>query len=249
MKYAQLVVGLLAGSILGAGGMASTGKTAGGLSKEEVQQIVRDTISNEPKLILDSVQKYQIGERDNDTKEAAAQLKDPAVHAALFDTPDTAYAGNKDGKKVMIEFFDYNCPACKVMFGGIDRLVKEDKEFKIIFKEFPIFGPSSDNNAKRGLAIWKLYPDRYFEFHEKMMAKPGHGEEKVAHEVIKEMGLDAKKIEDELKNPEYAKMIDDNRQLGEKLRIQGTPFLIIGDELIPSALRYDDLKAKVDAIK
>ncbi len=250
MKYAQLIVGLLAGTVLGAGGIASTGKqAAAGLTKEDVQQIVRDTIKDEPQLILQSVNDYQRGQQDADVKAASEQLKDSAVHMALFSTPDTAYAGNKDGKKVVVEFFDYNCPACKMMFTGIDKLVKEDKDFKIIFKEFPIFGPSSDNNAKRGLAIWKLFPDRYFEFHEKMMAKPGHGEEKVAHEVIKEMGLDAKKIEDEMKNPEYARMIEDNRKLGEKLKIQGTPTLVIGDELVPSALRYEDLKAKVDALK
>ena len=64
MKYAQMVMGLLIGTALGGTVIAATGNnvSAGAgasLDKEAIKQIVRDTITQEPKLILDSVQKYQ----------------------------------------------------------------------------------------------------------------------------------------------------------------------------------------------
>ncbi len=61
MKYAQLIMGLLIGTALGGTVVASTGVAPGGAADPEaIKQIVRDVISQEPKLILDSVQKYQM---------------------------------------------------------------------------------------------------------------------------------------------------------------------------------------------
>lgn len=256
MKYAHLIGGLLIGTIIGGaivaktkevGATSSTIITGSGaaMSTAEIQQIVRKTIMDEPKLIMDSVQKFQMDQHSAELQGANQALKDPAVHKALYDTPNTAFAGNKDGKKIVVEFFDYNCPACKMMFTGLERVLKEDKDVKVIFKELPIFGPSSERNSKIGFAVWHLYPNRYYEFHGKVMGKPGHAEEKAVNDAIGEMGLDRAKLEADAKNPDYATMIEDNRKLGEKLNIQGTPTLVIGQEVVPSALGYDDLKTKL----
>ncbi|MFZ8417704.1 hypothetical protein ACO1L7_14535, partial [Staphylococcus aureus] len=84
-----------------------------GFSKADIQQIVRDTISAEPKLILDSVQNYQQDQQRQAMSKANDALKDPAVRDAVFNDATLAFAGNKTGKHVVAEFFDYDCPVCK----------------------------------------------------------------------------------------------------------------------------------------
>ncbi len=62
MKYGQLIVGLLAGTALTILSISSSTKLAGPSAapdKEAVEKIVRDVIANEPKLILESVKKFQ----------------------------------------------------------------------------------------------------------------------------------------------------------------------------------------------
>lgn len=247
MKYGQLMLGLLAGCALGAFVSAQNPAMAGGApDRAAVEQIVRDVIAKEPQLILDSVQKFQVDQRDKAMKTAGDALKDKDTHDKVYNDEHAAYVGPKDAKKVVVEFFDYNCPACKMMFAGLDKLVKENKDVKVIFKEFPIFGPSSDRNSKIGQAVWHLYPERYLEFHAKVMAKPGHTEEKSINEVVKEMGLNLSKLEEDSKNPDYQKAIDINRGLAQKLNIQGTPTLVIGDTVIGHALSYEDLVKQLD---
>ena len=40
----------------------------------------------------------------------------------------------------VVEFFDYNCGYCRKALSGLLKAMDEDKNLKVIFKEYPIFG-------------------------------------------------------------------------------------------------------------
>jgi protein-disulfide isomerase len=249
MKYAQLIMGLLIGTALGGAVVASQGTNASGggaVNEEAVKQIVRDTIMNEPKLIMDSVQKYQQQQQAQAAGKASEVLKDPAVTDLIFRDDALPFAGNKDGKNVIAEFFDYNCPVCKMQFKVFTDLLAKDKDLKIVFHEFPIFGPVSDQNSKIGLAVAKLYPAKYYTFHEKMMEGRGHEENNDRTLLIlKDLGFDVAKVQEVAQSDEVAAQLDKSRDLGQKLNIRGTPTLVVGDEVIGHAVDADALEAKL----
>lgn len=251
MKYAQLLMGLFAGTALGGAIVANTTAapvSGASLSKADVQQIVRDTISNEPKLILESVQKFQDSQRNAAMSRANEALKDASVRDAIFNAEHLAVAGNKNGTHVVAEFFDYDCPVCKMEFKVLAPMLKSDPQLKIIFHEFPIFGPTSEENARIGLAVTQLYPEKYYAFHEKMMGGEGHQKTtKRTYEILKELGLDEAKIKTTMNSEEIEKRLAASRALGEKLLIQGTPTLVIGDEIVPHFLPAEELQAKFAA--
>jgi protein-disulfide isomerase len=253
MKYAQLVIGLLVGTALGGSVIAATGAAPGvstGGDNESIKAIVRDVIAQEPQLILDSVQKYQIAEQQKKASRANDALKDSAVRDQVFNNADAPNHGQKDSKRVIVEFFDYNCGVCKQMFKGLETLAKKDPTLRVVFFEFPIFGETSDTNSKIALAVNRLYPEKYFDFHAKMMTNPARGTDaKVALGFAKALGMDADKVKAESEKKEVADILVANRLLGEKLHVQGTPLLIIGDEIIPHAMSPEDLEARVNAIK
>lgn len=247
MKYAQLLIGLLAGTAIGGSVVAGTGMPSGGAlpNADAMKQIVRDVIMEEPQLIMDSVQKFQMEAQKKAMQGASDMLKDSAIQKALYEDPNAAVVGNKDSKRTVIEFFDYNCGACKMMFKSIDTVLKKDKDLRVIFHEYPIFGPASDTNSKIGLAVWRLEPDKYYDFHVKMMTHEGRVDEKVALGIVKELGIDAAKVKAESEKKEVMDVIEANRELGQKLRIQGTPTLVVGDEIVPHALSPEDLEARL----
>lgn len=253
MKYAQLVIGLLVGTALGGSVIAATGTTPGASSagdSESVKAIVRDVIAQEPQLILDSVQKYQMAEQQKKAAKASDALKDAAVRDQVFNNADAPNHGPKDSKRVIVEFFDYNCGVCKQMFKGLETLAKKDPTVRVAFFEFPIFGETSETNSKIALAVNRLYPEKYFDFHAKMMTNPARGTDaKVALGFAKALGMDADKVKAESEKKEVADILIANRAIGEKLHVQGTPLLIIGDEIIPHAMSPEDLEARVNAIK
>ena len=252
MKYAHLIIGLLAGTAIGGSVVAGTGvaPVGGALDQEAVKKIVRETIAQEPKLIMDSVQKYQESAQKEQNAGTTAALKDPAVQEALYNNPNTASIGPKDSKRTVVEFFDYNCPVCKMQFKILSNLVKKDPTVRVLLIEFPIFGPVSDMNSKLGLAVWRLYPAKYYDFHDKMMGTPGHGpgNNEPTLAAIKELGMDVEKVKTEAASKEVAEALEKNRELGGKLRVQGTPLVIVGDEIIPHAVELAELEGRLKAI-
>lgn len=251
MKYAQLIIGLLAGTALGGAVVAGTGTPLAGssMNDEAVKKIVRQVIADEPQLIMDSVQKYQQEASKKQDAAATGMLKDPAIHDALYNSPNNAFVGQKDSKRTIVEFFDYNCPVCKMQLKGLDSILKKDPSVRIIFIEFPIFGPVSDLNAKLGLAVWRLYPEKYYEFHKKMMSTPGHGpgNNEMTYTFMKDLGMNVEKVKAEAAKKDISDIIDKNRELGTKLHVQGTPMLIVGDETIPHAVETEELQSRLDA--
>jgi protein-disulfide isomerase len=116
------------------------------------------------------------------------------------------------------------------------------KDTRIIFFEFPIFGEQSEKLAKIGLAVYALEPGKYVEFHRHMMEFKGSATAEEAYGFAAKIGVERTAIEKELANPKYATLATDIKALGEKLKIQGTPFLIIGEEPVPHALDEAGLK-------
>ncbi len=247
MKYAELAAGLLIGTALG-GVIAANSATPGGASasKDEVREIVRQVISQEPQLILDSVQKYQEDQHNSELGKANAMVKDPAVQEAIYGAGHAPFVGPADSKKVVVEFFDYNCPACKMQFEELAKFIKKDKDVKVIFMEYPIFGPQSEANSRIGIAVYRLGGDKYFDFHTLMMKHEGRTDEKTALKYAQQVGLDPEKVKAESKTKEVADMLASKRELGNKLQLSGTPTLIVGDELVPHALGLADLENKLN---
>ena len=241
-----LLAGLLIGTALGgAGATAMVGGSTASADEEAIKAIVRETIKQEPQLILDSVQAYQIKAQQEKTKAASNALKDPAVKKAVFNTKDAPFVGPEDSDKVVVEFFDYNCPACKMQFRELDKFLAERKDVKVIFKEYPIFGPQSETNAKIALAVSRLAPEKYFAFHSKMMGFEGRAAEKDALQFAKDLGLNPDKVKSESQSEEVAAILDADRELGAKLNLQGTPTLIVGEELVPHALGQAELTQRL----
>ncbi len=256
MKYAQLIIGLLAGTAIGGAVVVSAGNPlagaglnfGGGVDRESVKQIVRDTISEEPQLIMDSVQKFQEARRKQTTQNANELLKDPAAKAEIYEFADAAFVGPKDAKKVVVEFYDYDCPACHMMFKSIDKVLEKNKDVKVIFREFPIFGPTSEKNSQIAIAVNRLYPAKYFQFHEKMMGGTGKNSEEKTLGFVKELGMNVEKVKAEAAKPDVQETIEATKKLASKLGIQGTPSLIVGEELVPHAMSAEDLEAKLNAL-
>jgi protein-disulfide isomerase len=219
------------------------GKQSGGIDKAAVEQIVRDVISNEPKLILDSVNNLQNKERQAQAEQASEALKDDAVRLGLFNNTFSPFVGPADSKHVVVEFFDYNCPACKMQFAELEKIIAQNKGVKIIFKEFPIFGEQSDQNARIALAVHRVAPEKYFDFHAAMMRLEGRADEAAAMNIVRDIGLDVSKVSKELETnrDEINATLKTNRTLGDTLKVRGTPTIVVGDTVIPHAEQADGI--------
>lgn len=244
MKYAQGIIGLLVGTALGGSVVAATTEGNGNHNADSIRAVVLQVIKEEPQAIMESVSAWQQKQQQEKLAGASAALKDPAVMKAVLDTTDSPFIGPADSTKTVVEFFDYNCPACKMQFEQLDALHKTDSDVKIIFKEYPIFGAQSEANSRLGLAVHRIAPDQYFAWHTKMMSNKGRTDEATALKYATELGINEAKLKEEAAGPKVEEILAAERALGQKLNLQGTPSLVIGDELVPHAMGADEIKAK-----
>jgi protein-disulfide isomerase len=160
-------------------------------------------------------------------------------YAALYEDGFSHVGGNKNGDVTLIEFFDYNCGYCKRALSTVERLKREDGNLRVIYKEFPILEESSYIAAKAAMASMKQ--GKYERFHVALLRNSGKLTEDRIFEIAREIGLDEKKLVKDMTSPLLNRNIQINHSIAEALEINGTPGFVIGTEIIPGALPYEEL--------
>lgn len=204
---------------------------------EAVKKLVRDTIRENPELILEAVEilrEKQQAEAESGQKKAIADNR-----AELLDDAAAPIAGNPKGDVTVVEFFDYNCPYCKQVLPAIQDAVKADPKVKVIFKELPILSPSSITAAKAALAAHQQ--KKYAPMHEALMKNKGRLEDADIFRIAGEVGLDVARLKKDMESKAVATALERNTKLARALGLTGTPAFVVGDMLAPGALDKDTL--------
>lgn len=229
-------------------GVVLNSAVAENVTKEELGGLIRQYLLDNPKVVIEAVENFQRQETQKEMEGVKSLIK--ANSAAIYGNKTHGSIGDANASVKIVEFFDYNCSACKYMFNSIEGLSKKGlKDVQVIFVEYPIFGETSKALSRIALAVNQLTPDKYFEFHSKMMKHKAKIEAADAYKYAEEVGIKKDAIEKELQNSKYNEMLAANEKLGLNLKLRGTPFLIVGDEPIPSAIDEAGLQDLVNKAK
>lgn len=211
--------------------------------KTAVESIVKEYILAHPDVLIQSLENQRMEAEKKMEEQAKAGVK--TLLEELKTDEAVPYAGTKDAKFTVVEFFDYNCGYCKKAFEEIRTVLDEDKDIKIYLIDMPILGPSSLEASKWALAAHKQ--GKYFEFHKALMEHQGGKDDKVLESKAKDAGLDIKKAIKDKNSEEIQNQIDANMKRAELLNITGTPGFVVGDELVRGYMTLDQLKEMIAA--
>ena len=206
-----------------------------------LEQAIHDYILAHPEVIAESLQKFQ-QQQEQAQKQAHAQaVKD--LKPKLVNEPASPVLGNPAGDVTVVEFLDYRCPYCKAMHQSIADMIAADGNVRVVVKEFPILGDDSLFAARAALAAGKQ--GKYSEMHTALMTFKGKLSAKDVENIALGLALDVAKLKEDMVAPEVDQELQQNYNLAETLGINGTPAFIIGDTLIPGAIKLEDLKAHI----
>jgi protein-disulfide isomerase len=227
--------------------VASTSQSAAASFSEEqktaLRGLVRDLLLDNPEIIREALEALQAKE---EAAEVAAASQAIAGEPRIFTSDREIVVGNPKGDTTLVEFFDYNCGYCKRAHADMKRLLEEDKNLRVVLKEFPILSPGSVEAAQVGAAVAIVAPDKYWEFHDALITERGQVDGARAMAVVEDLGLDAAKIKEVSQSDDAKATIQESHELAEKLSITGTPSYVTHKELVVGAVGYDTLKAKLD---
>lgn len=194
-----------------------------------MEALVRDYILAHPEIVSEAIEKGQ----------AAEQAKLVATNRRALETPyPGAWTGNPSGDVTLVEFYDYACGYCRTSVKDVDRLVAEDKNLRVVFRELPILSVDSEAAARASLAAAKA--GTFMAFHRAMFATGRLDPETVSAVQRRTRSPAPAQID-----PNHDRELTGNIALARALSLTGTPSFIVGGQIFNGAVGYDQLKAAI----
>jgi protein-disulfide isomerase len=192
-------------------------------------RIVRQGMLADPRILTDTV-------------DALKDLQYAPVLAgnrAAVETPfGSSWKGAARPDVTLVEFYDYACPYCKASNPYVDRLLKEDKGLRVVYRELPILGPDSVTAARVSLAASQA--GRFAQFHDALWAAGRPAPDTIAT-AAQAAGVAATPPDDAAAMAELKR----NFQLAGQLGATGTPLFVVGNRVMNGAVGYDALKQAI----
>jgi len=133
-------------------------------------------------------------------------------------------------------FTDCLCPACRRAFPAMERAVHSDGDVRIIYKDWPIFGPTSERAARLALASDEqgIYPA----VHRQLMSGRRINDDGMLQQVVADAGGDWKQAMAYMMTHEQtiAARLHANGQDALAIGLAGTPGYLAGSKLVTGAI-------------
>ena len=221
----------IAGGVIGAALTGATLVLAGPSLFGE--KMVRDALVSHPEMLV------QAGEALRDQQYASAL---GPIRASLERPFYSSWKGAETPEVTMTYFFDYACGYCRQSNPDIERLLKEDKGLRVVYRELPILGPESVAAARISLAASKA--GKFAQYHDALYAAGRPGPETIAL-AARAAGVPAQAVDDPTQEAELRANMGFASQLGAT----GTPLFVVGNRVINSAAGYNALKEAIKAAR
>ena len=202
---------------------------------------IRNYLLGHPEILSEMTERLQLLQDAEDKAKAAAAMKRIGMDA-FFDPRIAFITGPADAKKSVVEFYDYNCPYCRLSLPAVEKFYRQHKsDTRFSFIEFPIKGPDSIVAARVALAA-RLQPDKYMALHFALMNETDLVNEAMIYADAAKVGLDMVKLKIDMQSPQIDAAIAASKALATRAGIDGTPTFIINGVMHPGAVDDDTLK-------
>ena len=195
---------------------------------------------NELRAAIDNMQaKEEAAEEAAADQKARAAL--PSLRSALERDPRD-FVANPNGKLTVTEFYDYRCPHCINIAPKVVGLIRSRPDVRFVFKEMPIFGPTSEHAARVAFAATQQRKD-YVGLYEAFMGDHALDDAAI-DKIAASKGVDIAQMNAPATLAADAQQLSDISDLFKALTFEGTPGFVVGDAFI----RGEDFDGLVDAI-
>jgi len=190
---------------------------------------VRAYLLSHPEVLQEVSQRLdarQEAAEETDQRKALALL--PRLRSEVERDPRD-FVANPNGAITVTEFYDYRCPHCADAAPKVLALIRDHPDVRFVFKEMPIFGPTSEHAARAALAVDKAGGDGVGLYQAFMSARPLN--DGVIDRIARQKGARPEDLAPGGSGG-FDKHLADTGVLFTKLALGGTPAFIVGDQII-----------------
>jgi len=181
-----------------------------------------------PEVIAEASQALQAKEQNDELAKAKVEI---GRNRQQLEHDPADFVANPNGKITVTEFYDYRCPHCVNMAPTVLSVIHDNPNVRFVFKEFPIFGASSDRAAEGALVVKQRGGD-YVGLYRDFMTTKGLNEAAI-DQILAAHGVTPADLDSQATIAQTMAHLSAVKQLAITLGIDGTPAFVIGDTLIP----------------
>jgi protein-disulfide isomerase len=215
----------------------------GHIDAATIDPLIEDYLLGNPKILQRASAALSTQLKTEQRAATAAALAE--LRPAIYDEPGHIVLGNPEGDVTLVEMFDYNCSFCRAALPDLAALLDGDPNLRVILKEFPILSQGSADAARIAVLVNRSKPADYWQFHQQLFTSRGEVTKETALKAAADLGLNPIQLELRMNEPTVTAVIERSFDIANRLKVDGTPTYIIGNEVIPSAVGLDQLKTRI----
>jgi protein-disulfide isomerase len=191
-------------------------------------------------------------------KPAAPEFKPIVVDPATAGTEHGYLLGKADAPVKILEYADFECPACShfatITEPDVRKRLIETGIASLTFLDFPLSQHRNSQAASNAAAcadeqgkFWQMH-DELFNGQPDWNTQATDNPKPVFQKYATAMGLDMARWEACYDARRYQKRIEANYASGERMKVGQTPTFVVGGKLVVGSPSYDALKKTVDSV-
>lgn len=165
---------------------------------------------------------------------------------------DSNKIGTDSAKVKIVEFGDFQCPACGVAHPTVKQIINDYQDkVQFVFRNFPL---PMHLNAKIAAQAAEASGEqgKYWEMHDLLYEKQNEWESStnpmsVFTEYAKSLNLDINTFQKNIQDSKYTNKITEDQNDGNALNVNATPTFFINGQKIEGTPSLTNFKAKIDA--
>lgn len=210
------------------------------VAKDDIQQMIKDYIMNNPEVIVQSLESLHNKKLDDSTRKTTDYLQENKAQIEEAESPPVL--GNPNGDIVVVAFYDYNCSFCKKANDYENEIIASDPGVKVVLRPIPILGGTSTYAAKIAIAVQRVSSNNFLNVHNELMQMKEISEENVKIMLAK-YGINYSLIENEVNSYSVRQIIAKNFDLAKELGVKGTPSYVINGNFAPGLIPTEKFKS------
>lgn len=186
------------------------------------------------------------------TPSAQETLAQPVNTALPAVTATDNQAGPEKAKVTLIEYGDFQCPACGHYFPMVSQLKNDYKDsVKFVYRHFPLTTAHKNAQAAAQAAQAASKQGKFWEMHDLLYKNQTAWSEsdnaaQAFSEYATQIGLNVDQFTQDMNSEETLTFIKASFDGGSKAGVQGTPTFYLNGKQLTNPTSYDEFKKLVD---
>ncbi|MBI2024821.1 MAG: DsbA family protein [Candidatus Harrisonbacteria bacterium] len=174
----------------------------------------------------------------------------PNQSASLIDavSPKDWGKGAEEAKVVLVEYSDFQCPACGAYYPLLKRLSQEfTGQIKFVYRHFPLSQIHANAEPAARAAEASGKQGKFWEMHDLIFENQTNWSNQKNAEVAfisyaQSLQLDIERFKTDLNSQEVKESVANDYQSGIRSKVNGTPTFFLNGQKIQNPRSYDEFK-------